>query len=161
MQRMFLNTLATVVALCALVAVVATPVSAAGLVPFYAAFAGSAGFTGPGTGAYDGAGQATHLGASRVHGEIQVTVMPNDCGGFTAQHSDIITAANGDQLYLRVVEEACPTPSGEFRCLGTYAITGGTGRFARATGSGVFDGLVNFDQGKFRATYSGQISVAR
>ena len=159
MKRMFLNTLATVFVL---LAVVPAPNSAAAQVqvPFYQAIAGSAGFTGPGTGQYDGSGAGTHLGQSVVHGDILVTVMPNGCGGFTAQHSDTITAANGDQLYLQVIEDACPVAPGSFHCLGTYTVTGGTGRFANATGNGVFDGLVDFTQGKFQATYSGRISVA-
>ena len=92
-----------------------------------------------------------------MHGDIQVTG-PSSCGGFTAQHSDTITAANGDQLYVQVVEDACPVAPNAFHCVGTYSITGGTGRFANATGNGVFDGLVDFNEGKFQATYSGQIS---
>jgi hypothetical protein len=159
MKRMFLNTLATVFVL---LAVVPAPDSAAAQVqvPFYIGIAGTAGFTGPGTGAYDGTGSGTHLGNSKVHGDIQVTVAPNGCGGFTAQHSDTITAANGDQLYLQIIEDACPVATGSFHCTGTYSVTGGTGRFANATGNGVFDGLVDFTQGRFQATYSGQISVA-
>jgi len=159
MKRMFLNTLATVFVL---LAVVPAPNSAAAQVqvPFYQAIAGSAGFTGPGTGQYDGSGVGTHLGRSRVHGDILVTVMPNYCGGFTAQHSDTITAANGDQLFMQVIEDACPVAPGSFHCRGTYSVTGGTGHFANATGNGVFDGLVDFTKGQFQATYSGQISVA-
>jgi hypothetical protein len=43
-------------------------------------------------------------------------------------------------------------------------VTGGTGRFAGATGSGSFDGHVSFNpngSGSFQATYFGQISGAK
>jgi hypothetical protein len=149
MKRMFLNTLATVPAVFALLTVIAAPVSAQ-QVPFYAAYAGTAGFTVfPTSGKYDGLGAGMHLGMSRVHGDISVLPTAPSCppgvsGGFTAQHSDTLTAANGDTLKLKINEDACPVAPNVFHCIGTYSVTGGTGRFARATGAGVFVGDVNF-----------------
>jgi hypothetical protein len=61
-----------------------------------------------------------------------------------------------------VDEVACAEGPGVFHCVGTYVVTGGTGRFAGATGSGTFDGHVTFNpdgSGTFQATYAGNVSV--
>jgi hypothetical protein len=158
MKHRFLITFATFAVVFALLAVFAASTLAKGGSPLKASFAGSAGFTSPTTGEYNGTGKSTFLGKSQVHGEIQVTGAPSCEGGFTATHNDTITAANGDKLYMQVTEDACPTAPGAFRCIGTYMITGGTGEFSQATGTGVFEGDVDFAQGKFQLTYSGLYS---
>jgi hypothetical protein len=133
-------------------------VSASSTVPFRAVFAGSAEFTGPSSGRYDGSGVSTRGGNSVVGGDIAVTGAPSCAGGFTALHQDVLTAANGDQIYLLVIEDACPVATNVFHCVGTYSVTGGTGRFSGASGDGVFDGLVDFGAKQFTASYTGRIS---
>ena len=162
MKRLFLSTLAMVAAVVATLAVAAAPVLAASMTPLGASFTGTAGFTdyNAGKGQYDGSGSSTNLGKAKVHGDIQVTGAPGCTGGFSANHSDVMTAANGDKIFLTVTEDACPVTPGslQFHCVGTYAIIGGTGRYATATGNGVFDGDVDFALGQFQATYRGLIS---
>jgi len=48
---------------------------------------------------------------------------------------------------------------GIYHGVGTYVVTGGTGRFARATGSGVFDGTGNFNTGTIICALTGTISI--
>jgi len=160
MKRLLLNAFAMVATVVATLAILTAPVFAASMSPFEAAFSGTAGFTGPTTGVYDGSGVSTKLGKATVHGEIQVIGAPACAGGFTATHSDVITAANGEKLYLTVFEDACPVApdSFKFHCIGTYNIIGGTGRYAEASGMGTFDGVVDFGQGQFQASYLGLIS---
>ena len=155
MNRMIQITL-TIVSV--ILSAVCVTVSASSTVPFRAVFAGSAEFTGPSTGRYDGTGVSTRGGSSVVGGDIDVTGAPSCANGFTAHHQDVLTAANGDQIYLLIIEDACPVAPNVFHCVGTYSVTGGTGRFAGASGEGVFDGLVDFGSRQFTATYTGQIS---
>src|SRR5262249_36581759 len=53
-----------------------------------------------------------------------------------------LTAANGDELWLTNSGEDCLDPSAPPRLFirgsGTFVVTGGTGRFWGATGSGTF-----------------------
>jgi hypothetical protein len=135
MNRIRTSMLALALSVAAFLVVV-NPMYAAVQVPFTATFSGTAGFTGPASGRYDGTGTATQLGAATVHGDINVIGTPA-CGGFTAQHNDVLTAANGDQIHLQVTEDACPTAQQmKYNCAGTYIVVGGTGRFKNATGQG-------------------------
>jgi hypothetical protein len=49
-----------------------------------------------------------------------------------------------DTIKYRLSAKFLPDASGIFYGTGTYLITGGTGKFKRANGSGVFVGLANF-----------------
>jgi hypothetical protein len=166
MKRMFVTSLTAAVAMLAVVVAGGAPASANQQVPFNARYAGDFGFTSPNTAAYGGPGVGQHLGASQMNGTIALLAIVNpgtECanGGFKAEHTDTMSAADGSQLTLKVIEIACQTTatSGQYRCVGTYSVVGGTGRFAGATGQGTFDGLVSFNTGKFDATYNGTISV--
>lgn len=82
------------------------------------------------SGSYEttGVGIHSHLGLSTVYttGEMEVSLDPF---AFTVlSHEGIVTAANGDQFFYELQG-------------GAFPITGGTGRFAGATGS-VFPGSV-------------------
>src|SRR5262245_25043186 len=166
MTRRHLKALAIVAGAFALLGVAAAPASAASSTPLSAACAGTIQVTaadpsGNPTAAAYGGGCMGSLGISSMQGAIVVTgpaptSVCGNSGGFGAEHTDTLTAANGAKLFLRVVENACGEGPGAYHCTGTYTITGGTGRFVGATGTGTFDGHVSFDpngSGTFRATY--------
>ena len=95
---------------------------------------GTAHFTGPNT--FVGAGAATHLARYEETGGVQFS----DTADPTVSHleaSATYTAANGDQLYA--------TFSGELNGVtgaisATVTYTGGTGRFANASGTATLSG---------------------
>jgi hypothetical protein len=121
----------------------------------------------PTSAAYGGPCAAT-IGVKNMHGVITVTGPASSsvcgaAGGFAAEHSDILTTADGSQLRLRVVENACQEAPGSYHCIGTYTVIGGTGRFAGDRGAGDFDGHVSFNpdgSGTFQASYSGSVSTS-
>jgi hypothetical protein len=99
-------------------------------------------------------------GAIAVTGPASSSVC-GGAGGFAAQHADTLTSADGSRLFLRVLENACQEGPGAYHCIGSYTVTGATGRFAGATGGGGFDGHVSFNpdgSGSFKAAYIGQLS---
>ena len=174
MNRRSMKALATVAGAFALLGVAAAPASAGASPPLDAGCAGTIQVTaadqsGNPTAAAYGGGCKGSLGVNGMQGAIAVTGLAatsvcGNAGGFGAEHSDILTAADGAQLVLRVVENACGEGPGAYHCIGTYTITGGTGRFVGATGTGTFDGHVNFNpngSGTFRASYVGQTVWAR
>jgi hypothetical protein len=74
-------------------------------------------------------GTATHLGAYTREEHLFL----NPDGTFTG--TIVFTAANGDELWVDFAGGfVSPTTA-----VGTYAFTGGTGRFADATGTATFD----------------------
>jgi len=77
-----------------------------------------------------GAGLATHLG--RFTREASVTI--HDDGTFDGTVT--FTAANGDRLVADLEGMATPPT-----LQGTYTFTGGTGRFANASGVAAFEGV--------------------
>jgi len=82
-------------------------------------------------------GHATHLG--RFTGETEYVV---DVTTGTFETSTTLVAANGDQLFSSGSAVFTPiggTPTGS---IGWFEFTGGTGRFARASGSGAFIGVI-------------------
>lgn len=83
------------------------------------------------------AGQATHLGEFSIEAPHRVnlaTQPPEATGAFR------LTAANGDTLTATFTGRGTPTATeGVFSVVETATITGGTGRFAGATGSFVVE----------------------
>jgi hypothetical protein len=104
-----------------------------------------------------GSGNATHLGRFTVTYEFEVDLLT--LAGNGSAH---FIAANGDSLFTEVIGQATPTENPDVLSIAeTYTITGGTGRFADATGSftverllnagvssGSFDGTIVFDKAK-------------
>lgn len=97
----------------------------------------------------EAAGTGTHVGLCTS--ESTVTWIEKS-GGIWFSGPLTITAANGDELFLDTY--GWSTSEGAD---GDYVITGGTGRFADATGSGSFDVVVYAD-GSQTATLDGTIS---
>ena len=96
-----------------------------------------------------GTGTSTHLG--RFTRNEQLVLNPV-AGTFTG--SIVFTAANGDELWCGV--------SGGFTgpgiAEGTYSITGGTGRFAGASGTAAFN-VVQSDPANFSFAFDGSIDM--
>ena len=91
-----------------------------------------------------GVGNATHLGRFTYQLEAEL-FLPT----LTADVSATLTAANGDMIFGEGSGQGTPTETpGIVLIVETYKITGGTGRFAGATGSFTVDRLIN------RATFA-------
>jgi hypothetical protein len=87
-----------------------------------------------------GSALATHLG--RVAARSVEETVNLATGEGVATHE--FTAANGDVILVDFIFTAIPTSETEFDVSGTWQISGGTGRFENATGSGSYSGLVQF-----------------
>jgi hypothetical protein len=139
--------------------------SAAALVPFHASVSET--YTVAKCGQWSvcitasGTGQATHLGAITEHSIVVVDINPadkqNGCAPET--RTTTLTAANGDVITM--------SGTGFTRCPGTsvakdsYAVTGGTGRFQGANGSGTDSNTHTFtgpNVGVAFTTYDGDLS---
>ncbi|MEO8438603.1 MAG: hypothetical protein ABI540_00110 [Spartobacteria bacterium] len=86
----------------------------------------------------DSRGQATYMGRTTAFTDDQLVNVIDGSG--TATYT--LTGANGDTLVLALVIPIGGTINveGGVTFSGSYTITGGTGRFNDATGSGVFAG---------------------
>ena len=134
-------------------------------VPFTASYSGSVSPpNGPPPVVLTGAGKATHLGNSGNAGSVAVTGPATNCpdSGFAVQNDEVLTSTqSGEQLMITIRDESCPITPGVaiFHGIGTYVVTGGTGRFAGATGEGTFDGTGDFVHGLFSFTMNGTLSA--
>ena len=109
---------------------------------------------------------ATHLGRSSnsATGELTLDfsepcIAPSGNGGVsfesTTQHTTV--AANGDELYATTAVSGCADVGGGLtEPVGTFTITGGTGRFDGATGGGDISTTVIGDA--FASSWTGTIS---
>jgi len=86
----------------------------------------------------NGKGKATHMGTTTAFTDDQIQNVVDRSGSATYT----LTAARGDTLTLALVVPVGGTINIEGGVIfsGTYTVTGGTGRFNGATGSGVFGG---------------------
>jgi hypothetical protein len=105
-----------------------------------------------------GDGEARHLGRTAVETTDQVVNLLT--GAATATYH--LTAANGAEVVAELDFVALQTPTG-FTFTGTWEITGGTGRFTNASGSGTIEGRADFTgptSGVGQFTMFGTISSA-
>jgi len=77
----------------------------------------------------EGQGEATHLGHFTVTNEVSIYVFTPT--GVAIGNWTYVTA-NGDKLFVHMVGSGGPDP---LHGVGTFTITGGTGRFTGASGS--------------------------
>ena len=152
----------TILSIFIALALSAIAASASHNLPFRLGDEGTITFTGPTTATTDGTGNATHMGRITSDGSLtivgQVSCNGNEVG-FAAEMQDTFTAANGDKVMTAITMQLCPIAPGIYHGIGAYVVTGGTGRFARATGSGVFDGTGNFNTGTIICALNGTISM--
>lgn len=100
-----------------------------------------------------GSGQATQLGQFTVSYEVDVN-LETVAGTGSAQ----FVAANGDSIFAAGTGQATETGTpGVFNIVEEYTITGGTGRFAGASGSITLDRQVDTNTGATSGTISGNI----
>lgn len=100
----------------------------------------------------DGGGTATYLGKFTEHITIQINVLTGHGIGAAT-----FTAANGDTLTATVDGQATPASPGVLSIVEVYTITGGTGRFADATGTFTAEITLNQATGVSSGTFSGAI----
>lgn len=86
----------------------------------------------------DGVCQISHLGRATVHIEQDGDFLTGTMVG-----NEVITAANGDQLFIRHSGPTGGDQVGNVWYSGPIEILGGTGRFAEATGTGTYSGRAN------------------
>jgi len=104
----------------------------------------------------EGEGEATHLGAFEFEFPHVVNTTTR-----TATGTYEFTAANGDTLTADVVGRAMPTGTpGVLAIVEVATITGGTGRFAGATGSFTVERLYDTVNLTTTGSFDGTISVS-
>ena len=100
-----------------------------------------------------GTGTATYLGKFTEHITLQVNIPTGHATGAAT-----FTAANGDTLTASVDGQGTPTTTpGVLSVVETYTITGGTGRFADATGTLTLEIIAIQATGVSSGTLSGAI----
>jgi hypothetical protein len=105
-----------------------------------------------------GSGHATHLGRFTVSYQAIVHLSPDGTG--TASVSAHLVAANGDSLFAEGSGQGAPTATPNInRIVELYTITGGTGRFAGASGSFTVERLVSLATGVTSGTIDGDIVI--
>lgn len=88
-----------------------------------------------------GTGHARHMGRITWQSHETVDACSNPPGA-DVNGQFVLTAANGDQVFGEYVTLAqLNFGIGQVSALGTFQITGGTGRFENATGNGVISAL--------------------
>ena len=103
----------------------------------------------------NGSGNATLLGQYAIYYEVAVN-LETVAGEGSAQ----IVAANGDLLYASMSGQATPTGTTDvFDVVEEFTITGGTGRFANASGSFTLRRVVNITTGVTSGGFDGSIVI--
>jgi hypothetical protein len=103
-----------------------------------------------------GSGEAAYLGRYTVSYEVEVDLPTGTGSGLSAQYM----AANGDRLFAEGSGQATPTDDPSvFLVVEIFTITGGTGRFAGATGNFTETRQVNIATGATSGTMDGELTL--
>ncbi len=102
-----------------------------------------------------GSGNATHLGLFTNSATVYFNPDPNDPTLVHPTGDGVFTAADGDNLYIVIEDASMSVVTGIGG--GTFRITGGTGRFANASGSMIAVVEQNFLTGAYEVTAVGKI----
>jgi hypothetical protein len=102
-----------------------------------------------------GSGRATHLGRFTMTYELEVDLLTHETFG-----SSVFTAANGDSLTTDITGLGTPTENPDVHSIvEVHTITGGTGRFAGATGSFIRTYFLNVFTGVTSGSFDGTIVI--
>jgi hypothetical protein len=101
---------------------------------------------------FEGSGQATHLGRTQVAASLEV----DEFFAFTGEVT--LRGADGSQLIGTVSGQLLLREFPIFDVVGNYEITGGTRRFAGASGSGTIVGELDFEADQASIELSGTVS---
>ena len=129
--------------------------------PFKALMSGSAVFTSPTRVEFQNSGHATHLGRFVASGEAVLGESTGSClGGPNVPnvHTEALTAADGSEIVIQMVNVACPTGPYTYRGTGQWTVIAGTGRFENVTGQGTNEGHVDFETGTFVMELTGTLT---
>ena len=112
-----------------------------------------------------GTGQVTHLGRVTVdisYGEVNLSENGDNLEPGPPTGTGVITAPNGDKLFgtFRFLGLPTPTP-GLLAIAGTFTITGGTGKYEGATGSGLYVGTGYVPTNEIKTQIEGTLSLAK
>jgi hypothetical protein len=103
-----------------------------------------------------GSGNATLLGRYEYRYQVQVDLATRTGSGLSAY----FTSANGDNLYAEGSGRGGPSGTPDVnKVTESFTITGGTGRFAGASGSFVMVRLVNTVTGEVSGGFEGNIVI--
>ena len=100
----------------------------------------------------EGTGNATYLGKYTEHVVMQINIPT-----LSSMGAATFTAANGDTLSASVVGQATRTGPTALSIVEDYTITGGTGRFADATGTFTLKSTLDQTTGVSTGMFSGAI----
>lgn len=100
----------------------------------------------------EGTGTATYLGNFTEHMVMQINLLTMHGTGLAT-----FTAANGDTLSASVDGQATRTGPTQISTVEVYTVTGGTGRFADATGSFTLENALEQTTGVSSGTFNGAI----
>jgi hypothetical protein len=100
----------------------------------------------------EGTGTATYLGRYTEHVTMLINIPTLSSTGAAT-----FSAANGDTLLATVVGQATRTSPTTLSIVEVYTITGGTGRFADATGSFTLESTLDQTTGASSGAFSGAI----
>jgi hypothetical protein len=103
-----------------------------------------------------GSGTATQIGRYRLVSELVI-----DLNTLSGVQQAVFTAANGDKLTATVIAQGTETvPGVTITTLEIGTITGGTGRFAGATGSYVMRRVLSEETGASSGEFTGTLNLA-
>ena len=106
-----------------------------------------------------GVGHASHLGKVTLTTTETLDFVTSPEGLVVRDGRMVMVAANGDELHWDYEGTgSLPDDEGASTLTGTFVITGGTGRFEYATGSGTFEGTGNAVTGVAIVFYRGTIA---
>jgi hypothetical protein len=154
----------TMVVLLAVIAVVPSHAVAKSLVPFQATIAET--FTATLCSptllciSATGSGQAAHLGETSESAVVVSDLASNPAPGcHTETRTTTLTAANGDQVTMDATGQNCSISPTTVTAVDSYVVTGGTGRYSGATGSGTTRASIDLASGIAVVTFSGTLST--
>ena len=126
---------------------------------FHADWTGSVRVVLPNKFVFDLAGPADQMGATTVHAVATVNGLGLTClAGLANTNVVQISGADGT-LTLTSQDVGCPTGLISFHGTGAYTVTGGTGRYAGATGQGTLVGGADVLRSTAQITADGELTL--